>query len=146
MKKHNLDGKILFTGLCAQAAALLMGIGLHASAILAGRTLFYEKIFTPALDLLFVPFIALGGLLGMWGYVAVGMKSRWLRAAGTFVSIYFLISIPFHVRTLLAWSTAHFAAFPAQYSFFIIPVQLLFLWIVATAIREQQAAPGLRRM
>lgn len=134
MGEASVGSRVLVLGLWLQAAALVLGISLHASATLSGPTLFYGRIFTPALDVLFVPLIAFGGLLGSWGLWAVKGQSRWLRAAGLFVSIYFLISIPLHLKTLLTWSTAHFASFPERYSLFIIPVQVLFLLVVATQI------------
>lgn len=140
MQENTASKKILIAGLWSQSIALVMGICLHSSAILAGRILFYGKIFTPALDLLFVPFISVGGLLGVWGYLRSATSLRWLRIAGIAVSAYFLISIPLHLKTLLSWSTAHFSAFPARYSLFIIPVQLLFLLIVATVIRAERAS------
>lgn len=137
MKTTNVYYRILRTGLLSQAIALVMGMALHASALFAGRALFYGKIFTPALDLLFVPFIVAGGLLGICGHVQSVLHPRLLRFAGIAVSLYFLISIPFHVRTILSWSTAHFMKFPEQYSLFIIPLQLLFLWIVSRELRTE---------
>ena len=136
MFETHKTNRILFAGLCSQAIALLLGMALHGSAILAGRVLFYGKVFTPALDLLFVPFITLGGILGLWGHFSSGNESRGLRWAGLLVSLYFLISIPLHAKTLLTWSTAHFAVFPETYSLFIIPIQLLFLLIVASCLRN----------
>lgn len=127
----------LRVGLFSQAIALAMGIALHSSAVLAGRTLFYGKIFTPTLDLLFVPFIVLGGLMGIWGHIESAIRPWQLRLAGLAVSVYFLISIPFHVKTLVSWSTAHFRAFPDKYSLFVIPLQLLFLLIVFRALRAE---------
>lgn len=130
MEKKHVGNRILLIGLWSQVVALVLGMALHSSAILAGRALFYEKIFTPALDLLFVPFITLGGILGLWGHLSAEKQSHWLRAAGLLVSAYFLVSIPLHAKTLVTWSTAHFAVFPERYSIFILPVQLLFLLIV----------------
>jgi hypothetical protein len=141
MGKNNETNRILSIGLGSQAVALVLGMALHSSAILAGRTLFYGKIFTPALDLVFVPFITLGGVLGVWGHLAAGKESRGLRIAGLLVSAYFLISIPLHAKTLVTWSTAHFAAFPERYSMFIIPVQLLFLLIVSACLRKKGNKP-----
>lgn len=137
MGKNQVTNRILSAGLWSQVVALVLGMALHSSAILAGRALFYGKIFTPALDLLFVPFITLGGILGVWGHLSSTKESRWLRVAGLLVSVYFLISIPFHAKTLVTWSTAHFAAFPERYSLFIIPVQLLFLLIVSACLRDK---------
>ena len=137
MSENNVASRILLTGLWSQVVALVMGMALHSSAILAGRALFYGKIFNPALDLLFVPFITLGGLLGVWGHLWSGKESPWLRGAGLLVSAYFLISIPLHAKTLVTWSTAHFAVFPERYSMFIIPVQLLFLLIVSACLRDK---------
>jgi len=145
MKENSASNRILLTGLWSQTIALIMGIGLHSSAILAGRTLFFGKIFTPALDLLFVPFITVGGLLGIWGYFPLRNHSRWLRIAGIAVSAYFFISIPFHMKTILSWSTAHFTEFPERYSFFIIPVQLLFLWIVYRVIQDEKGQQRIER-
>lgn len=125
-------------GLYSQAIALLLGLLLHGSAVLAGRELFFGKIFTPSLDLLFVPFIVLGGGLGCWGHLAAVVRPRLLRWAGIAVSAYFVISIPFHAKTLLTWSTAHFTAFPEYYSLIIIPVQLLFLLIVVGELRARR--------
>lgn len=143
MKATNVYHGILRIGLVSQAIALVMGMALHSSALFAGRALFYGKIFTPALDLLFVPFIVAGGLLGICGHVQSVLHPRLLRFAGIAVSLYFLISIPFHVRTILSWSTAHFMKFPEQYSLFIIPLQLLFLWIVS---RELSVESRSRRL
>lgn len=136
MFETHRTNRILFTGLWSQAIALVLGMALHGSAILAGRVLFYGKVFTPALDLLFVPFITLGGILGLWGHFSSENEPRGLRLAGLLVSLYFLISIPLHAKTLLTWSTAHFAVFPEIYSLFIIPIQLLFLLIVASCLRN----------
>lgn len=136
MLENRKNNRVLFAGLWSQAIALVLGMALHGSAILAGRALFYGKVFTPALDLLFVPFITLGGILGLWGHFSSGNESRGLRWAGLLVSLYFLISIPLHAKTLLTWSTAHFAVFPETYSLFIIPVQLLFLLIVSSCLRN----------
>lgn len=139
MKEQNVFHPSFTIGLWSQAVALIMGIGLHTSAILAGRSVFLGTIFTPALDLLFVPFITLGGILGIRGYVPWRAQSGWLRVAGAGVSVYFLISIPFHAKTILTWSTAHFAMFPEYYSLIIIPIQLLFLWIVLQLIQKERA-------
>jgi hypothetical protein len=90
MEATSFYRQTLRIGLFSQAIALLMGIALHSSAVLVGRTLFYGKIFTPALDLLFVPFIVVGGLLGIWGHVESTLRPRLLRLAGIAVSVYFL--------------------------------------------------------
>lgn len=135
MGAKSVGSRVLGLGLWLQAGALVLGISLHASATLSGRALFYGRIFTPALDVLLTPLIAVGGLLGVWGLWAARRRPRWLRAAGLFVSAYFVISIPVHLKTLLTWSTAHFAAFPERYSLFIIPVQVLFLLVVAAHLR-----------
>lgn len=141
MKATSVYHNILKIGLLSQAIALVMGMALHTSALFAGRALFYGKIFTPALDVLFVPFIVAGGLLGICGHVQSVIHPRLLRLAGIVVSMYFLISIPFHVRTILSWSTAHFMEFPETYSLFVIPLQLLFLWIVSRELRSDHRAP-----
>ena len=77
MKEQNAFHPSFTIGLWSQAVALIMGIGLHTSAILAGRSVFLGTIFTPALDLLFVPFITLGGILGIRGYVPWRAQSGW---------------------------------------------------------------------
>ncbi len=139
MGENRKNDSILTIGLWSQAMALVLGISLHASALLSGRALFYTKIFTPALDLLFVPLITVGGLLGIWGQIASPVASRGLRYAGLAVSAYFAISIPLHLKTLLLWSTAHFTSFPERYSLFIIPIQIVFILIVAGCLRALQA-------
>jgi hypothetical protein len=138
METNTVSAQPLRIGLYSQAIALLLGVLLHGSAVLAGRALFFGKIFTPTLDLLFVPFIVLGGVLGCWGHLASVIRPRALRWAGIAVSAYFVISIPFHAKTLLTWSTAHFTAFPEYYSLLIIPVQLLFLLIVMGELRARR--------
>lgn len=138
MNARSLSYRTLNLGLWSQLIALLMGLALHGSAVLAGRALFFGSIFTPSLDLLLAPFIILGGGLGLAGQLGLRLQPAGLRWAGLAVSLYFIISIPFHAKTLLSWSTAHFTAFPASYSLFIIPLQLLFLFIV---IRQRRALP-----
>lgn len=146
MKETSASNQIITIGLWSQVIALFMGIGLHTSAILAGRSVFFSTIFTPALDLLFVPFIAIGGLLGIWGYfrdVPRKGRSKWLHAAGVFVSVYFIISTPFHIKTVITWSTDHFTKFPERYSMIIVPIQILFLWIVCKSIQSERARRSL---
>lgn len=138
METNRAFHKTLRLGLWAQVTALLMGLALHGSAVLAGRELFFGSIFTPSLDLILAPFIVLGGLLGLGGHLGAVLHPRGLRWAGIAVSAYFLISIPFHAKTLFTWSTAHFTAFPEYYSLLIIPVQLLFLLIVTGELRAER--------
>ena len=126
---------VLAIGLYAQAIALLLGMALHASALIAGREMFYARIFAPATDLVFVPFIFTGGVAGIAGLVRHRKRPAWLWVAGLLVSAYFVISIPIHVRTLVAWSTAHFQVFPHTYSIVVIPLQLIFLLVVVMEIR-----------
>lgn len=127
---------ILKAGLLSQGLALVMGILLHASAVMAGRTYFYEHIFTPWTDVAFVPWITIGGLAGTAGLLFRRRRPKPLWRAGLFVSVYFLVSIPVHLKTMVTWSTGHFMVFPSIYSVFVIPLQLAFLAIVALELRS----------
>ncbi|HMV41528.1 MAG TPA: hypothetical protein PK079_05135 [Leptospiraceae bacterium] len=121
---------VLKFGLWAQATCLILGMILHTSAVITGHKYFYEKIFIPETDVVFFILISLGGTLAFLGQVRNRYKNIKLWIGSLFVSIYFLISIPVHAKTMITWSTDHFKIFPEIYSLFILPIQGIFLLIV----------------
>ena len=130
-------------GLYVRGAAigtLLLGAGAHIAVILLGRAAL-PRIITPAFELLLTVPMCYVSVAGWLAWRSFRFRGRWHRVALAAILVYFPVGIPFHVLTVLTGSTAHYAAFPEQYSLLIVPVMgAIIACLAALRLREHGRA------
>lgn len=110
--------------------SFLSGIALHATALWVGQERFVADIFTPGLDAFLFLLITYGAVMAAIFWRRFDLRT-WPRRVGFAIVVgYALVSVPIHVRSILAWSTDWVLAFPPWYSAVVIPVQVVFLGIM----------------
>ncbi len=110
---------------------LLLGAGTHIAVSVLGRAA-QPRILTPGFELLLtVPmfYVSIAGWLAWRTFI---FRGRWHQVALGVILIYFAIGLPLHLRTITTGSTAHYAAFPEQYSLVIVPVMAAIMACFAT--------------
>jgi hypothetical protein len=120
-------------GLYVRAVAigtLLFGMGIHLLIIVLGHAAL-PHILTPPIELLLATPMFYVSVAGWMAWPWMGFRGRWHRVALAVILIYFPIGIPLHLMTVTTGSTAHYAAFPEQYSMLIAPVMAMFIGCLA---------------
>jgi cytochrome bd-type quinol oxidase subunit 2 len=119
---------------------LLLGAGAHIAVILLGREAL-PRIITPAFELLLTVPMCYVSVAGWLAWRSFRFRGRWHRVALAAILVYFPIGIPFHILTVVTGSTAHYAAFPEQYSLLIVPVMAVIIACLASLrLRERGAS------
>ena len=119
----NLSGRAVF----------ITGMYLHLTAILLGRELFLEKVFTPVFDMILAVPMTFAGVMGIALWKKTRLPTAAHRAVYGVLLAYFCVSIAVHVSTFFTRDTSYIVAFPEAFSYFIIPVQALFLYVFSSA-------------
>jgi hypothetical protein len=115
----------------AALATLIMGMYLHVTSLFIGRDLLRQYILTPEFDMLLAIPMTYAGIVGWISWKQVSLDRGWKKFFYGFILVYFTISIPIHLQTLLTWSTAYINAFPSWYSYPILALMtlmLVFVW------------------
>jgi hypothetical protein len=123
-------------------ATLVLGAGTHIAAIVLGRAAL-PRILTPGFEVLLTVPMFYVSVAGWLAWRTFRFRGRWHKVALAFVLIYFPVGLPLHLRTIMTSSTAHYTAFPEQYSLLIVPVMAAF--ITCFACLRLQAGPGASR-
>jgi hypothetical protein len=111
---------------------LAVGFLLHATALVLGRGVFVQKIFTPTFDILFAIPMTFAGIAGWVLLKRARFSALWEHVAYVAMLIYFSVSIALHLRTFVTWDTSYVMAFPDWYS---IPLLWLFVLMTVFTIR-----------
>lgn len=111
----------------AVAGVLLTGIYLHTSRLVFGPQLVLEHLLTSTFDIVFAIPMTLAMVLLWAGLRQVAFAGKLAKGIYIFIAIYFTISVPLHVRTMLAGNVEQFQAFPGWYSLLILPVLVAML-------------------
>lgn len=114
----------------AVSSVLLTGIYLHLSRLVFGPQLVLEHLLTPVFDAIFALPMTFAMCLLWFSLLQVEFASRWKRVVYIIIAMYFTISVPLHVRTMLAGNVNQFKAFPGWYSLLILPVLAAMLTFV----------------
>ena len=112
------------------AAVLLTGIYLHTSRLVFGPQLVLEHLLTPKFDIVFVVPMTLAMLLLWAGLWQLNFSTPAMRVVYIVIAFYFTISVPVHVRTMLAGNVEQFKVFPGWYSLVILPVLVSMLALI----------------
>jgi len=110
---------------------LITGMYLHVTSLFIGRELLMRYILTPTFDAVLGVPMTYGGIVGWIIWRRVVHPTGWHRFVYAFTIVYFTISIPIHLQTLITQHTDYILAFPWWYSYFILLVQLgllVFAW------------------
>jgi hypothetical protein len=111
---------------------LAIGFLLHASALVLGRGVFVQRIFTPTFDMLFAIPMTFAGIAGWVLLKRARFSAAWEKAAYLAMLVYFTTSIALHLRTFATWDTSYVLAFPDWYS---VPILWLFVLMSVFTIR-----------
>ena len=111
-------------------AVLLTGLYIHVSILFLWHDLVVQHIVTPAFDMLLTIPLTFAAIACWLAAPQVRFLSNRQRFAYGFVTFYFSISVPVHVRTYFVQSTELLKAFPVWYSLAIIPVMIWMLIFV----------------
>jgi hypothetical protein len=111
---------------------LAIGFLLHASALVLGREVFVQRIFTPTFDMLFAIPMTFAGVAGWVLLKRAKFSAAWEKVAYFAMLIYFTTSIALHLRTFATWDTSYVLAFPDWYS---VPILWLFVLMSVFTIR-----------
>lgn len=109
----------------AAMTTLMMGIALHVTSLLIGRERFLRFVLTPEVDILLAIPMTYAGITGWLAWRRVVHRSRWHRIVYGFLVVYFTISIPVHVQTVVTGRIDRIIRlFPEGYSQILLPVLL----------------------
>lgn len=111
---------------------LAIGMLLHMSALVFGRNVFVQRIFTPTFDLLFAFPMTFAGVAGWVLLKRARFRAVWEKVAYLAMLLYFTTSICIHLRTFVTWDTSYVLAFPDWYS---VPVLWLLVLMSVFTIR-----------
>jgi hypothetical protein len=111
----------------AIAATLIAGIYLHLTSLFIGRELLIQYILTPTFEAFLAVPMTYAGIMGLLLWRRVEHPALWHTILYGVIVIYFLISIPLHIQTLVTQSTAYILVFPWWYSYLAVAIQLAFL-------------------
>ncbi len=121
----------------AIATTLIAGMYLHVTSLFIGRDLLLQHVLTPAFDMALAVPMTYGGIVSWIVWKRVVHPGRWHRVVYGFLAIYFTISIPIHVQTFFTQRADYIMAFPAWYSYFLLPV---LVGLLIFAVRLQFSA------
>jgi hypothetical protein len=108
----------------AIAITLIAGIYLHLTALFIGRELLMRHILTPTFEVFLAIPMTYAGVMGLVLWRRVEHPAPWHAVLYGFIVVYFLISIPLHIQTLVTQSTAYILVFPSWYSYLAVAMQL----------------------
>jgi hypothetical protein len=111
---------------------LAVGFLLHATALVLGRGVLVQKIFTPTFDILLAVPMTFAGIAGWVLLKRARFSAMWERAAYLALLLYFTTSIVLHLRTFVTWDTSYVLAFPDWYS---VPILWLLVLMSVFTIR-----------
>jgi hypothetical protein len=123
----------------AIGATLVMGMYFHITRLLIGQALLLEYVLTPAADMALAVPMTYGAIVSWIVWKRVQHPSRWHRLVYGFLTCYFTLSIPIHIRTYFTGSPDFVTAFPLWYSAAILPV-MAGLLIFALRLRFKDSA------
>jgi hypothetical protein len=104
----------------ASAITLVTGIALHGSRLFVGPEFFQTQILTPTADAIFaVPMITAGVLMAMLWRRAI-LPAMWEKISYGFVTLFLLLSVVIHGKTIVTWDTSYINAFPAWYPYLAV--------------------------
>ena len=115
-------------------AVLITGIYIHLSILFLGHDLVIEHIVTPVFDMILAIPLTYAAILCWVNIRNIVYRGSWHRFGYGFVTFYFSISVPVHLRTYIVQSTEMLKAFPVWYSALIIP---LMIWMFVFVRRLQ---------
>jgi len=122
----------------ASAITLVTGIALHGSRLFVGPEFFQQQILTPLADAIFaVPMITAGVLMAILWRRAV-LPALWEKIGYGFVTLFLLLSVVIHGKTIITWDTSYINAFPDWYPY--IAVTYLGAILVFCMTRRYRAA------
>ncbi|PYE53877.1 hypothetical protein [Deinococcus yavapaiensis] len=100
----------------AALITLAAGLLLHGSSLALGREAFIATIFTPKVDLLLAVPMVVATFTG-WRMLRSALHPHlWGKALHVLLLVYFTISIPVHLQTLIRGDTRYVLGFPEWYS------------------------------
>lgn len=104
----------------ASAITLVTGIALHGSRLFVGPEFFQTQILTPTADAIFaVPMITAGVLMAMLWRRAI-LPAMWEKIGYGFVTLFLLLSVVIHGKTIVTWDTSYINAFPDWYPYLAV--------------------------
>ena len=104
----------------ASAITLVTGIALHGSRLFVGPEFFQTQILTPTADAIFaVPMITAGVLMAMLWRRAI-LPAMWEKIGYGFVTLFLLLSVVIHGKTIVTWDTSYINAVPAWYPYLAV--------------------------
>ena len=104
----------------ASAITLVTGIALHGSRLFVGPEFFQTQILTPTADAIFaVPMITAGVLMAMLWRRAI-LPAMWEKISYGFVTLFLLLSVVIHGKTIVTWDTSYINAFPDWYPYLAV--------------------------
>jgi hypothetical protein len=113
------------------AVLITLGVGmyLHVTRLFIGGELLIEHIYTATFDALFAIPMVLGliGIIAAWPQIA--FRNRIERVVVVVTGIYFLASVPLHVRTWFTQRTDYILVFPMWYGYLFLAYSSLLLWV-----------------
>jgi hypothetical protein len=123
----------------AIGATLIMGMYLHVTGLLIGQALLLEYVLTPSVDMALAVPMSYGAIVSWLVWKRVQHPARWHRLVYGFLTCYFTLSIPIHIRTYVTGSPDFVSAFPIWYSAVILPI-MAGLLIFAMRLRFKDSA------
>lgn len=115
----------------AVAAVLLTGTYLHTSRLVFGPDLVLQHLLTRTFDMVFAIPMTLAMVLLWAGLRHVSFAGKLAKGIYISIAVYFTISVPLHVRTMLAGNVEQFKVFPGWYSLVILPVLVSMLAFIS---------------
>ncbi len=124
----------------AAIITLISGMYLHVTSLFIGRDLLRQYILTPGFDMALAIPMTYAGIVGWISWKQVSFEHGWQKFLYGFILVYFTISIPIHVQTLLTQSTAYINAFPDWYSYFVLALMsAMLVFILNLSYKADQA-------
>ena len=115
---------------------LLMGASAHLAVVALGRSAL-PRIVTPPFELVLTVLMAYVSVIGWFAWSTFHYRSRGQKILLALILVYFPISIPIHVITIINGNTDHYRLFPGWYSFAILPVMLAMI-VFFTRLRSAE--------
>jgi hypothetical protein len=123
----------------AIGATLVMGMYLHITRLLIGQELLLKYVLTPTADMALAVPMTYGAIVSWIVWKRVQHPALWHRLVYGFLTCYFTLSIPIHIRTYFTGSPDFVSAFPIWYSAAILPI-MAGLLIFAMRLRFKDSA------
>ncbi|MEO6231652.1 MAG: hypothetical protein ABJB11_11435 [Ferruginibacter sp.] len=116
---------------------LITGIYLHLSRLIFGMDNFQHYLFTPLFDIIFAIPMSIAGILQILFIRKIAWKNNFQKMIFYVCTVQFILSIPLHVRTLIAGNTDYVRSFPPVYSVLIIIIWCIFIYVFSTINKWQ---------